>query len=475
MKSRFSIFFVLAFLCHSFLDAQTLVSTSSLKATDSLEAGLTLRSISLSGNKRTKFYIIQREYTFQEGKTYSKKELDDRIELARQQLVNTSLFVDVAITKIELANNQVDISIVVKERIYLIPLPFFKLVDRNLNEWIKTYKASFDRVNVGVKVAQNNLTGRNDKLNFFLSTGYAQNVSFSYSAPYLDKKLQHGLSFGFGYSRSRDVNFITDSNKLRSIKEPNFARKTFVGNLGYTYRKGSHDKQTIIINYTNDQIGESIGRLNPNFFGENQLSESFFDIAYGYQLNYVDIRSYPLTGWLMDVSAVKRFSKNLSLLAFGGKALDSWKILPNSKTYFTLQAAGIVKFQGGQPYYNSHLMGYGDLTMKGLEYYVIDGSYGGYLRGMLRQKLFGFNLNTHLNSRAYHTIPFSFYAKTYTDVGYVYNSNAYLSNSLLNNKMLNTGGFGLDIVTIYDIAIKLEYSFNQLGGHGFFLHTSADF
>ncbi len=473
MKSRFIISLTLILGCCA-LHAQTLVGTTLQKIIDSTQ-NVKVRSILLVGNKRTKTYIVQREYTFEQGQTYSKKELDDRIELARQQLVNTSLFVDVTITKVDVGNNEVNIFIVVKERIYLIPIPFFKLVDRNLNEWIKTYKASFDRVNVGVKIAQNNLTGRNDKLNFFLSTGYAQNVSFSYSAPYLDQKLHHGISFGFGYSQTRDVNFATDSNKLLSIKEPNFARKVFVGSLGYTYRKGSHDKQTVILGYTSDKISDSIGKLNPDFFGGNRLSESFFDISYDYQLNYVDIRSYPLTGWLLDVSAAKRFSKNLGVLAFGGKALDSWKILPNSKTYFTLQAAGIVKFPADQPYYNSHLMGYGDLTMKGLEYYVIDGSMGGYLRAMLRQKIYGFNLNTHLNSRAYHSIPFSFYAKTYTDVGYVYNKNAAISQSLLNNKMLNTGGFGLDIVTIYDIAFKIEYSFNQLGGHGFFFHTSADF
>ncbi len=473
MKSRFIIIFILI-LCGSVLHAQTLIGTALQKAIDSSE-NVTVRSIKLAGNKRTKTYIVQREYTFEEGKSYSKKELAERIELARQQIVNTSLFVDVSVTSIEMANNQVDILIVVKERIYLIPVPFFKLVDRNFSEWIHTYKASFDRVNVGIKLSQNNLTGINDKLNFFLSTGYAQNVSFSYSAPYLDKKLQHGISFAFGYSQTRDVNFATDSNKLLSVKEINFARKTFVGNLGYTYRKGSHDKQTVIVGYTNDKISDSIGKLNPNFFGGNQLSQSFVDISYDYQLNYVDIRSYPLTGWLLDVSAAKRFSKNLSVLAFGGKALESWKILPNSKTYFTIQAAGLIKFPGDQPYYNSHLMGYGDLQMKGLEYYVIDGSAGGYLRAMLRQKIFGFNFNTHLNSKTYHTIPFNFYAKTYTDVGYVYNKDAEITQSLLNNKMLNTGGFGLDIVTIYDIAFKIEYSFNQLGGRGFFFHTSADF
>jgi outer membrane protein assembly factor BamA len=454
--------------------AQSILGNATQNKADSAE-NITVRKILLTGNKKTKTYVIQREYTFEDGKQYNKKELDDRIELARQQIINTSLFVDVSITKVVVGPNQVDILILVKERIYLIPVPFFKPVARNLNEWIHTYKASFDRVNYGIKLAENNVTGRNDKLNVFLSTGYAQNISFSYSAPYLDKKLRHGLSFGFGYSRTRDVNYATDHDTLQSVKEPDFARKTLVGTLGYTYRKGSHDKQTVLLSYTNDQITDSIGKLNPNFFGGNQLSQSFIDLSYDYQLNYVDIRSYPLTGWLLDVSVLKRFSKNLNMLAFGGKALESWKIWPRSNTYFTVQAAGLIKFPADQPYYNSHLMGYGDLQMKGLEYYVIDGSAGGYVRGMLRQKVFGFNLNTHLNSRTYHSVPFNFYLKTYSDIGYVYNKYAAITQSMLNNKLLHTGGFGLDIVTIYDLAFKIEYSFNQLGGHGFFLHTSADF
>jgi len=46
---------------------------------------------------------------------------------------------------------------------------------------------------------------------------------------------------------------------------------------------------------------------------------------------------------------------------------------------------------------------------------------------------------------------------------------------MLNNKYLHTWGIGLDILTIYDVVLKFEYSFNQLGDKGFYFHTREDF
>lgn len=41
--------------------------------------------------------------------------------------------------------------------------------------------------------------------------------------------------------------------------------------------------------------------------------------------------------------------------------------------------------------------------------------------------------------------------------------------------MLYTGGFGIDLVTLYDITFSVEYSFNQLGEKGLFLHSKGGF
>ena len=41
--------------------------------------------------------------------------------------------------------------------------------------------------------------------------------------------------------------------------------------------------------------------------------------------------------------------------------------------------------------------------------------------------------------------------------------------------MLYSGGFGIDILTFYDINLKIEYSFNQLNENGLFLHSNGGF
>ena len=49
------------------------------------------------------------------------------------------------------------------------------------------------------------------------------------------------------------------------------------------------------------------------------------------------------------------------------------------------------------------------------------------------------------------------------------------TNSILNNKLLYTYGAGFDVLSYYDFVAKIEYSFNQLGEKGLFLHIRRDF
>ncbi|MEO7769227.1 MAG: hypothetical protein ABIS01_17475, partial [Ferruginibacter sp.] len=62
-----------------------------------------------------------------------------------------------------------------------------------------------------------------------------------------------------------------------------------------------------------------------------------------------------------------------------------------------------------------------------------------------------------------------FFAKTYADAGFSFNKKKY--DTYLNNRLLYSGGFGIDILTIYDLNLKIEYSFNQLGHRTFFFDS----
>jgi hypothetical protein len=144
--------------------------------------------------------------------------------------------------------------------------------------------------------------------------------------------------------------------------------------------------------------------------------------------------------------------------------------LPN-KFYFNTIAEGHIRVPFDQPYFNQFMLGYSDAYLRGLEYYVVDGVAGGFVRNTVGKEFFSYTLKTGLRSKTYAAIPFKFYLKAYGDVGYVYNKNNNKLN-MLNNKMLYTGGIGLDIISIYDVVLRVEYSFNQLNQSGLFVRKA---
>jgi hypothetical protein len=114
------------------------------------------------------------------------------------------------------------------------------------------------------------------------------------------------------------------------------------------------------------------------------------------------------------------------------------------------------------------------MVMQGYEYYVVDGVVGGIVKAMLTRQLFGFNMRVPVGKkRAPVTIPIKFYGKIYGNAGYVHNPEPGLNR--LANTMLFSGGVGIDIFTVYDFTLRLEWSFNQLGQNGVFLHKSSIF
>ena len=86
---------------------------------------ITVGKISVSGDKITHKPIIFRELEFKEGETLSEIQLDNKIELSRQNLLNQSLFNFVFIDKKKIGNI-IDIEIRVIERWYIWPIPLLE-------------------------------------------------------------------------------------------------------------------------------------------------------------------------------------------------------------------------------------------------------------------------------------------------------------------------------------------------------------
>lgn len=485
-ERKYCLWLLLVFACCEKLSAQFPGSSESSfstsqeqyqSTTDTTDPGPALfkvREIYISGNKRTRATVILREIPFKSGEHYPLQELVKKFEGARKQLMNTSLFHEVVVALKSFDGYDIDIIVDVKERWYIFPVPYFKPVDRNINQWIVEQKASLSRVDYGAKLLYNNVTGRNDKLRFWWINGYTKQLSFSYDGLYIDKAMKWGTNVAFAVGRNRETNYNTIGNKQVFIKdEDNYVRNFLSTSFEITYRRAIRTKHKFGINFTREEVSDSVIKLNPYYFANMKAKTSFIDLYYILSYYDLDYIPYPTRGYAVEASLVKRgFNGGENMWGINSKATAVWPT--GKKTFFTLSAFAGVKLPFDQPFYNRRMLGYSDAFLQGYEYYVMDGIAAGYLKTMFTRKLFNFNIKTPaLKKFASQRIPFGVFAKVYANAGYVHNLEP--GTNFLSNRMLFSGGVGLDIITLYDFTLKLEWSFNQLGQNGIFFHRNTLF
>lgn len=431
----------------------------------------TVRTIQVQGEWKTKTFIIRREFALEEGRSYLLPEILSGIRTTRQNLINTALFVDVNVKPYRWEGDSLDILVELKERWYYWPFFYFKPIDRNWNVWLNQYDASFERVNYGVKLKGDNITGRNDKVNIWIIDGYARQLTLKYFNPFADRSLRHGYGFELSRSFTREVNYGSLANRQQFFKDQDgFMRRQYYAGLTYSYRKGSVNRHTARLGLAREWVSDSILLRNPEFLAKGRQDVSYPLLNYHFQHLDVDYIPYPNRGQTFEFQFTKQgFGGPVDLWQFNARAARHWS-LPR-KMYFSLQGDAVVKLPFDQPFINRNLMGYGDVFLRGLEYYVVDGVAGGVVRSTLRRRVADWRLRTGLRSKTYGVIPLQFYAKTFADLGYVYDPQRN-GDDRLANRFMYTAGLGLDVITIYDWVVRLEFSFNQFREGGFFFHKN---
>lgn len=439
-------------------------------------ANLLIASLIVKGNKKTRTDIILREIPFVAGQQYKVEELVDLFELAQQQLLNSALFHSAKVFATGFEGNCMEVTVEVVERWYLFPFPYFKLIDRNLNQWLVDQHASLDRVNYGVKLLYNNVTGHNDKLRLWAFDGYTQQISASYEKPYIDRALRWGFRLSTATGKSREINYNTLHDKQTFLKtEDKFIRKFAMISAGLSYRKKLYTKHEMGMAWFRETVSDTVLAMNPSYFGNATNQVSFPEWYYQFKYIKVDYLPYPTQGYATQL----RFNKSgwnaaVNLWQLHWQGFGSWPI--GEKSFVGLQAYGGLKLPFQQPYFTKKFLGYNETFLKGYEYYVIDGVAGGYVRATYTRELFRWNIGLPgalTKKQGMEHIPIRVYGRLFANSGYVYNPDP--GNNRLNNKMLHAGGIGIDLLTFYDFLIRVEYSFNQLGQNGLFLHRTSSF
>lgn len=467
--------------CFFTLFQSAFAQPSGLQHPDSVvqDSAVVIGSITLIGNKITRDHIVLRELAFRTGDTLSSSDFEAKRIRSEENIYNTSLFNSAKLTWLKMSDGTTSIYVILKERWYIFPLPVFEVVDRNFNVWWRT--KDFSRIVYGGVLSWNNFRGRNETVAMAVRLGYIQQVSFSYSIPYINKNQHSGISVGFSYSRNHQTAYTTLYDDVVYYKDTSdYAREAWSGVVEYTYRKGLYNIHYLSAGYLNVHVQDTVLKLNPEFLAGEKSSEKYFSLRYLFRKDHRDYVYYPLRGYTYNIELVKNgmpfLDDDVNYFFVTAELKKFWQL--NRHFYFGASARGKLSDQHFQPYYNTRALGFGRDYVRGYEYYVVDGQHFALFKTNLKFEIFpkkewhaGF-----IPFEKFATIPFSFYLNLYADAAYVEDtqfSNIAGTLNRLPNSWLHGYGVGIDFVSYYDIVIRLDYSFNKFGESGLFLHFAA--
>jgi len=447
----------------------TIYSTDEVNNHADTTALFNLKEIIIEGNRRTKDYVILRELAFKANEQYPLNELIDRFARSREQLMNTTLFQSVVVSLKSIQGFDAYVSISVKERWYIFPIPHVKVVDNNLQQWVTQQDMDMDRVIYGIKMKHSNITGRNDKLYFNITNGYTKELTLRYADIPIDKNLHWFGSIDLSLGKNRDVSYGTFDHRRLVYKNPDrFVHSFLHGMAQVSYRPAIKTKHTFGIGYVHDQIMDTLWKINPSFsFQQNTIK--YPELFYRLQYFNVDFIPYPTKGYVAEVLFQKKgLSQDVNLWQLTARTSSTWPVW--NKFFFNLNVTGLVKMPFRQPYNMQQFIGSSNLYLQGYEDYVIDGLAGGFTKATFSRRLL--NTAIQIPSRKFKRLnhmPLKIYGKVFGNTGYIYNEDTHYTNRL-NNRLLYSGGLGLDVVLFYDLIFKFEWSWNHLGQNGIYLH-----
>ena len=440
-----------------------------------LNSQILINSIQVEGNKKTKNYIILRELPYHMGDQMNKDSLTILTTLSQQQLFNTSLFLSVKITPVFPLKNDssiVNILIQVKERWYFIPQPYFKWVDRNFNQWWNEQNRSLDRVNYGINLSQKNATGNNDQVVIGFIGGYTQQNIIRYQLPFFDKKLRFGIGGGWQNYNQKEINYSTAKDKQVFAKTNDVIRKGYRANINLLYRPNLFERHSLQLGYGKEELSDSGFLLQPNFLASQKKSMTYADVTLGFTKIAFDYNAYPTKGNGTELVLFQRFSKAAPLTFIQYRKLKAYSF--SKRNFIFIESNSQVKFLPNNNYLDSRLLGYGNMQMNGLEYYVVDGSAATILKTSFHHSLGSFTVKNPLTQKFLPEVKYDFWFRIFSNLGYVYNEHPSNINKL-SNTLIRTVGIGLDVISIYDFVLKIDYSVNQLGDKGVYLHGGINF
>ncbi len=434
-------------------------------------------NIFITGNNKTKAKIILRELSIEIGKRYPISSLNEILQADRNKIYNTKLFNTVEVGLLELNLDKVDVVVKVTERWYLFPIPLIDIIDRNFNDWWVNHDHDFNRIIYGMSLYHFNMRGMNERMTLTAQFGFSRRYEFEYEFPYIDASQRNGLGFFIRYQEYNNLHYDNFANKREFLDSDSLLKKGILTGISYVRRNSFYTRHHINLRYSDNQIADTIINLNPNYLGIAGNQQQYFTLSYTLSHDKRDIVAYPLEGYNFSASIEK-----LGLGIFDDVDVTNFRvnyaryIKFNKGFYFSNYSSIYLSTPNSQPYSVVKGLGFNNNVVRGYELYVIHGQHYFVNKTSFKKVLLsGSKKLKNFPLEQFSHFPYAIYLKAYFDIGYSVNTQQYEGNGYLSDQLLLGAGMGLDIVTMYDIVIRLEYSFNSIGENALFFHITSEF
>jgi len=430
-----------------------------------------LNEINITGHTKTKDAVLFRELNIQKGDCINLKNLDELTSINQQRLMSLLLFNEVRISWTSISVDSINMDIFVLDKFPIYPKPNLEFADRNINVWLNEENHALNRINIGLDLIHMNFRGRREVVEVGGQLGYTQKLRLLYSIPFINQKQVYGAGFSISGLRNKEVAYKTKDNKLLFFRDyEQFVLQQYEFAAWLTYRPKYAVTHRAQLNFIQYHIADTVAQLNPNYLGNGNVSKNLLQFQYRLDYNGVDNWEYPLKGERL----VGLFTQNMPLFDRQWQSVfylqyDRY-FNPFKHYYISTIFRGKTSFPKQQADIFRRNLGYDFDYVRGFEYYVIDGSDFALLRLNLKRTIL--DRKIRLPIRYFEVIPIRVYGKIYGDAGISHDR--FNITDRLNDKGLFSAGIGLDIITLYDLKFRIEYTFNNLNEKDLFLHKSGE-
>ncbi len=440
---------------------------------------LIISSIRISGNTKTKDFVILRELTFRKNDKIPADELPERLKESKTNLLKTPLFNFAEADFRYLDSLNVEVIINLTERWYFWPQAALYYADRNFSNWLNNRDLS--RTDLGLGLIKYNFRGRNEKLSFYSIFGYDEELILNYEHVYFDKKRQHSGAVFLKQLKRKETACMIENDYVKRIKlTDEYALKSYNFSFKYQYRKQIYNSHSVYLGYEHRSLSDSLLTCNSYYTTNPTVPVNYFFIKYIFLNDKRDSRIFPLKGHQIKITALKN-----GFFIFPESNINSLKIKAEFSKYTKLSSKfylgnhfTVQKTLGQRnPFFLNTALGYTS-NIRAYEYNAVNGTDFILIKNTLNFELLPKKI-IHLNFipwNRFNTPFIQIFADIFTDFAYVKNDDVfYNQNNTLANTPLFSAGLGINILTYYDWLIRFEYSVNIQKNAGFYLHFEVPF